>query len=90
MTILPRVRDGRLSYTEGVSAGMYRPLGSGDIDVAAIVGVLEGRGYTGWYTLEQDTILAGEPEDEGPVTDVRISAEHVRGILRTAGSASPA
>jgi inosose dehydratase len=88
--IAARVRDGRLSYSEGVSAGMYRPLGSGDVDVAAIVGVLEGRGYTGWYTLEQDTILAGEPEDEGPVTDVRTSAEHVRRILRTAGSAGSA
>jgi inosose dehydratase len=36
---------------------MYRPLGTGDVDVAAILNTLQGHGYTGWYTLEQDTIL---------------------------------
>jgi inosose dehydratase len=92
--VAARVRDGQLSYTEGVRAGMYRPLGTGDVDIAAIVGVLEGRGYTGWYTLEQDTILLEEPVDEGPVGDVRISAEHVRDVLNSTagstGSAGPA
>jgi inosose dehydratase len=89
--IAARVRDGQLSYTEGVRAGMYQSLGSGDVDVAAIVGVLESHGYTGWYTLEQDTILTGEPEGEGPVGDVRVSAEHVRGLLnRASGATGPA
>jgi inosose dehydratase len=79
-----KVRDGRLTYTEGVRQGMYRPLGTGDVDVAAIVGHLERNGYTGWYTLEQDTILTEEPTGEGPVADVRTSAEHVRRLLRSA------
>ena len=39
--------------------GMYVPLGAGDVDVAAIVRALEASGYTGWYVLEQDTILTG-------------------------------
>jgi inosose dehydratase len=43
-----RVQDGRLTYTQGVREGMYRPLGSGDVDVPAIVGSLRARGYTGW------------------------------------------
>jgi len=64
---------------------MYRPLGTGDVDVAAIVEHLERNGYTGWYTLEQDTILTEEPRDEGPVADVRTSAEHVRDLLAKAG-----
>ena len=51
------VQDGRWTYTEGVTRGMYRPLGTGDVDVAAIVAHLTKRGYDGWYTLEQDTIL---------------------------------
>ena len=46
---------------------MYRPLGTGDVDVAAIVEHLTKRGYDGWYTLEQDTILEDEPTGEGPV-----------------------
>ena len=42
---------------------------------------LQGNGYTGWYTLEQDTILTEEPRGEGPVADVRTSADYVRGLL---------
>jgi inosose dehydratase len=82
--IADQVRAGRLSYTEGVVEGMYRPLGTGDVDVEAIVSTLEGHGYTGWYTLEQDTILTEEPRGEGPVTDVRTSADHVRSLLARA------
>jgi inosose dehydratase len=80
-----QVREGRLTYTEGVRQGMYRPLGSGDVDVAAIVGHLKARGYDGWYVLEQDTILTDEPRGEGPVADVRASAEHLREVLGRAG-----
>ena len=75
------MRAGRLTYTEGVVQGMYRPLGTGDVDVASIVSTLQQHGYQGWYTLEQDTILTEEPRGEGPVTDVRISADHVRSLL---------
>ncbi len=79
--VAAKVRSGRLTYTEAVRQGMYRPLGTGDIDVPAIVGHVRAHAYDGWYTLEQDTILTGEPEGEGPVADVRSSAEYLRTIL---------
>jgi inosose dehydratase len=79
--IAAQVRSGRLSYTEGVGRGMYRPLGRGDVDFAAIVGHLRGRDYGGWYVLEQDTILTEEPRGEGPVAEVRLSADYLRGLL---------
>jgi inosose dehydratase len=85
-TLADKVRSGRLTYTEGVIRGMYRPLGTGDVDIAAIVGTLQGNGYEGWYTLEQDTILTEEPCGEGPVHDLRISADHVRALLATASA----
>ena len=81
LTYARKVRSGRLAYTEAVREGMYRPLGTGDVDVAAIVGNLRGNGYDGWYTLEQDTILTGPPAGEGPVADVRTSAEYLRRLL---------
>ena len=76
-----QVQDGRLTYTEAVRDGMYRPLGSGDVDFAAIVKHLRGHGYDGWYTLEQDTILTEPPRGEGPVADVVTSVEYLRGLL---------
>ena len=86
--VADKVRAGRLSYTEAVAAGMYRPLGTGDVDVESIVQTLQGHGYAGWYTLEQDTILTEEPRGEGPVTDVRTSADYVSGLLAKAAPPS--
>ena len=68
------VRAGERGYSEAVAEGMYRPLGQGDVDLARIVSTLEGRGYAGWYVMEQDAVLAKEPEPgDGPVADVRAS-----------------
>jgi inosose dehydratase len=61
---------------EAVQAGLYTPLGDGDLDIAGCVRTLEDAGYRGWYVLEQDCALAGEPPDgEGPVRDVRASID---------------
>jgi inosose dehydratase len=74
-----RVTAGTATYTGMVEAGMYRPLGAGDVDIAAIVSTLERAGYTGWYVLEQDVVLPAEPPPgAGPVLDVRASLEHLR------------
>ncbi|MEV7979189.1 sugar phosphate isomerase/epimerase [Streptomyces sp. NPDC086519] len=81
-SLAAKVQSGRLTYTEAVRAGMYRPLGAGDVDVQAIVTHLSARGYDGWYVLEQDTILTEEPTEKGPVEDVWASAEHLRSVLR--------
>ncbi|ABG93187.1 possible IolE protein [Rhodococcus jostii RHA1] len=80
--LLARVRAGELTYTEAVAQGMYTPLGTGDVDIAGVVERLQIQGYDGWYVLEQDTILASEPEDEGPVRDVVRSVEYLRSITQ--------
>ena len=81
-TVAAKVRSGQLTYSEAVKQRMYRPLGQGDVDVPAIVGYVRAHGYSGWYTLEQDTILTEEPKDEGPVADVWTSAEYLRTVFR--------
>ncbi len=68
-----RVQAGELTYTEAVRKGMYTPLGAGDVDIAGIVTALRNNGFDGWFVMEQDTILGGEPSGEGPVRDVRAS-----------------
>jgi inosose dehydratase len=75
-----KVRAGDLTYTDAVREGMYRPLGDGDIDFGAVAGALAKYGYRGWWVLEQDTILNDEPAGEGPIADVRRSAEHLRSL----------
>jgi inosose dehydratase len=76
-----QVRAGRVGYHAAVAAGMYRPLGAGDVDLAAIVSTLDGAGYAGWYVLEQDTVLSAEPPPgSGPVDDVRASLAYLAGL----------
>ena len=73
-----RVQSGELTYTQAVAQGMYTPLGTGDAEIAGVVKHLVDQGFDGWFTLEQDTILTGEPEGEGPVADVRTSVAYLR------------
>lgn len=75
-----KVQSGELSYTEAVRAGIYVPLGQGDVDLPRIVRTLTEAGFDGWYVLEQDTILAAEPAGEGPVADVRASKEYLASL----------
>lgn len=75
-----RVQAGELTYTDAVAQGMYTPLGTGDVDIEGVVRHLVGSGFDGWFTLEQDTILTGEPDGEGPVADVKTSAAFLRSL----------
>ncbi|XVX20251.1 TIM barrel protein [Actinomycetota bacterium] len=78
-----RVQHGEATYTEAIRGGMYRPLGEGDVDIASIVGSLEQQGYSGWYVLEQDTILSAAPSGAvtpDPLADARASVATIREI----------
>lgn len=81
-----RVVSGALAFGDAVRAGMFRPLGRGDVDIAALVRTLEDAGYGGWYVLEQDVMLEGPPAEaadaaaEGPVSDVRRSLDFLLGV----------
>jgi inosose dehydratase len=79
MDVAGRVREGRVGYADGVRAGMYRPLGAGDLPIADIVSALEDSGYAGWYVLEQDTVLAKPPPGgQGPYADAAASVGFLR------------
>jgi inosose dehydratase len=78
------VAAGRVPFGEAVRAGMFRPLGQGDVDIAGMVAALERSGYAGWYVLEQDVMLRGEPDGAGPVDDVRRCLSYLQAL--TAGA----
>jgi len=79
--VAERVRAGDLSYGAAVRAGLYRPLGQGDLDLRSVLDELDGSGYEGWYVLEQDTALDADPAPgEGPIISARQSLEFFRGL----------
>jgi inosose dehydratase len=84
--VAKQAADGGVGYAEAVRAGLYRPLGHGDLEVAAVVEALEGAGYDGWYVLEQDITLEREPPPgAGPIEDVRASLDTLRSLAGRVG-----
>lgn len=81
LRLASQVQQGTLAFGEAVRVGMFRPLGEGDVDIATLVHALEAASYDGWYVLEQDVKLAGEPAGDGPVVDVRTSLDHLLSLL---------
>ena len=69
--VAARLAGRELDFKEAAQRGAFRPLGEGDVDVGRLLDVLEAAGYSGWYVLEQDTVVESEPkEGEGPILDV--------------------
>jgi inosose dehydratase len=80
-TMAAGVRDGDLAFADAVRAGLFRPLGHGDIDIATLVLSLERQGYTGWYVLEQDVMLSGRATAGlDPADNVRLSLDFLRDL----------
>ena len=74
-----RLAARELSFKEAARKNAFRPLGEGDVDLGAVLGRLGDAGYSGWYVLEQDSVVEGEPpEGEGPVVEVRKSLAYLR------------
>ena len=77
-----QVQDGSVTYYDAVVKGMYRPLGKGDVNIAAIVRNLLTQGYDGWFVLEQDNVISAEPTDgAGPYADAKTSVEFLRAVI---------
>ena len=75
-----RVRAGETTFGAAVRDGMFRPLGRGDVDIAAMVRTLESAGYDGWYVLEQDVVLDSEAQGGAPYADVQTSLAFLREV----------
>ena len=68
-----------VSLMAATQAGIFTPLGQGDVDILGVVQTLEGAGYDGWYVIEQDTAITdGLPAiGEGPLHQVTTSMQYL-------------
>lgn len=80
--VAARLHAGEITFSEAVEQGLFCVLGTGSVDLTAMLQALQGAGYDGWYVLEQDVMFkSGEPEGEGPIADVRTSLDFVKEVL---------
>lgn len=76
-----KLLSGELTWSQGIKAGMFTPIGEGDIDFAAIVKRLSAVKFDGYYVLEQDIMLEDEPAPGcGPIHNARKSLEALRAL----------
>lgn len=66
--------------TDELKAGVFCPLGEGDVDVAEVLAALEETGYEGWLVVEQDQSLTAADTRETLVAGQRRNREFLRGL----------
>jgi inosose dehydratase len=88
-SIAERVAAGELGYHAAVAAGLFPPLGEGDVDVRAVIRAVEESGDAVWYVLEHDEVLDHEPEPgSGPLLDARRSLAFLERAWEEVGSST--
>ena len=79
-----QVQSGKAHFRQSVIDGMFEPLGRGAVDVAGVIRHLESVDYRGWYVLEQDVSLEGDPSaGEGPKADAEVSVDYLQKLAAT-------
>ena len=77
-----RIQNKTSTYSAEVKAGMYKPLGQGDAQIAEVLKYLDSIQYSGKLVLEQDVMLAVEPQlGEGPIEAVRQSIAFLKSTI---------
>lgn len=83
LDMVPAVLRREVSLMAATQAGVFTPLGQGDVDILGVVQTLEAAGYRGWYVIEQDTAITGgfPDEGEGPVEQVSESLKYLTDVV---------
>lgn len=80
--VAKRAISRELSYYDAVVAGLYTPLGQGDVEIDTIVNSMLDAGYDGWFVLEQDSVVPANPaEGAGPIADSAASVAYLRELI---------
>ena len=85
LEVAERLNRHELTLMEAVQQGLFTALGQGDLDLTSVVTGLEHAGYQGWYVIEQDCAILGQPPEpgDGPVRDVEVSLNFLEKIAAT-------
>lgn len=63
------------NYFQAVEAGVFCPLGRGEVDFAGVLRALTERGFSGWAVVEQDILT---DDDSAPLRYARANRDYLR------------
>lgn len=73
--------SGEIAWTEAIKAGVFTPIGEGDINFAEIAKLLKEAGFDGYWVLEQDVMIDEEPAPgAGPIDNVKKSFDALKAL----------
>jgi len=79
--VLARAAGGELDFAAAVAAGVFAPLGAGDVDLRRTLGVLRDTGYDGWLVVEQDRVIGAADRPSAPRDDAARSFAYLQDAL---------
>ena len=79
--VLRRAAAGELDFSAAVAAGVFAPLGDGDVDLRATLATLREVGYDGWLVVEQDRVIGPADAADAARTDAGRSFAYLQDAL---------
>jgi len=76
--VLARAASGELDFAAAVAAGVFAPLGEGDLDLRATLDALRDAGYDGWLVVEQDRVIGATDAPSAPRNDAARSFAYLQ------------
>lgn len=83
--VLDRIRAAGGSFADAVAAGVFAPLGAGDVDFAGTIGAL-GPFYGGWLVVEQDRVVTAGDTSGAARSDAEQSIQYLDTLSRVGRS----
>ena len=83
--VLARAAGGELDFAAAVAAGVFAPLGAGDVDLRGTLAVLRDAGYDGWLVVEQDRVIGAAARPSAPRDDAARSFSYLKDALGGTG-----
>lgn len=79
--VLARAAAGELDFAAAVAAGVFAPLGAGDVDLHGTLDALCAAGYDGWLVVEQDRVIGPDDAPIAPRADAARSFAYLQDAL---------
>jgi inosose dehydratase len=80
-SVAQRVRNEGLDFYTAVNQGIFPPIGTGNVDMRAVLDAITTLGYTGWIVVEQDTLGTHDAAGRTPLEAVGLSRKYLRETL---------
>ena len=77
-SVARRVRDEGMDFYTAVNQGIFPPIGTGNVDMRAVIEAIKALGYEGWIVVEQDTLGTHDADGHTPLEAVGLSRKYLR------------